>query len=290
MCFASTSHNHDMKRPRDLERLSLLDAETGLSLGPYPPASFWGLYDAEFGNGDCYGFYWPLGREKEEPVVCEMMHDSWTMAVCVSSATLFADWLGNDRERGDELEEPGFAPALFTRAKTMIAQGSFTEAIPLLERICSIFPENCEYWFALAGQLRRNGKTEEAVTAAIEAYTSTWSFGYPPEGLLRMIQAGRNFTSLADDPLVRRSAALTNKFGGDKENTNYPLLLECVREYFEIGKPLTALKLLQNHALMMSGETVSFCERYGFSTETWRREFSDLCEKHLGDRRCTFDP
>src|SRR5687768_17285823 len=102
-----------MKKPLAADRLSLMP--DGISRGPYPPSGFLAVWDADLGNGDYFGLYWPLGREQEEPMVCDMAHDSWSMIPCFSNANTFANWLeANDHERGDcEPEDPDFAPAHF---------------------------------------------------------------------------------------------------------------------------------------------------------------------------------
>ena len=40
----------------------------------YPPVGFFPFYD--IGNGDEYGFYWPIGKEEEAPLVASMSHDA----------------------------------------------------------------------------------------------------------------------------------------------------------------------------------------------------------------------
>src|SRR5438093_642578 len=41
----------------------------------YVPPGFYRIWPFDFGNGDVHGFYWPLGRDREEPLVCETYHD-----------------------------------------------------------------------------------------------------------------------------------------------------------------------------------------------------------------------
>ena len=74
-------------------------------------------------------------------------------------------------------------------------------------------------------------------------------------------------------------------FGGEKENNNYPLLKECIEEYFEQGESIKRLSLYQNYAYMMYSETKAFQERYNFNLKEWQNEYSRLCEEKLGDNR-----
>lgn len=52
--------------------------DTGWGGGtPYPPPGYLPWDRLEVGNGDTYGFYWPIGRENDPPLVCTLMHDSF---------------------------------------------------------------------------------------------------------------------------------------------------------------------------------------------------------------------
>jgi tetratricopeptide (TPR) repeat protein len=273
-----------MKAPLGLDQLSL----TGdITAGPYPPSGFAPVFDAELGNGDYFGLYWPIGWENREPLVCDMAHDCWTMIPCFPTSSAFVTWLEeNDHERGDlPWSDPEFAPASYEQGKAHVASGGIAEAIVAFERACAIFPEAADFWFALAGQLRRSGNHAAAVIAALRAYTANWTFGRPADGVLRLIQLGENIPALANDPLVKRGSQLTNRFGGEKDNANYALLRAAVAEYLDRGESRTALLLEQNVALMLSTETVSFQERSGFILQEWRTGFARLCAEHLGDAR-----
>src|SRR5258708_157142 len=61
-------------RPRDWPAVS-----------SYPPAGFLPISVFELGNGDVCGFYWPIGREGTEPLLCETYHDSWQVEPHASS-------------------------------------------------------------------------------------------------------------------------------------------------------------------------------------------------------------
>ena len=53
--------------------------------GAYPPAGYlpWSILDV--GNGDTYGYYWPIGREDGPPIVCTVCHDGWRLVPVASS-------------------------------------------------------------------------------------------------------------------------------------------------------------------------------------------------------------
>lgn len=94
-----TRHHAIVKAPLCINQLSL----TGdIASGPYPPSGFAPVSDAELGNGDYFGLYWPFGQEAQEPIVCDMAHDSWSMVPCCPSEATFVAWLEeNNCQRGD---------------------------------------------------------------------------------------------------------------------------------------------------------------------------------------------
>jgi len=274
-----------MKVPIVVNQLSI--SKSDVPLGPYPSLGFVPVSEAELGNGDYYGLYWPLGMEDSEPMVCDMLHDEWALKPSFSSVQKFIEWLAlNDWERGEEeIEDEELSSALFFKAKALYAGSNVDSAIVLLKQACNNFPEASEYWFALSSQLRRVGKLEESANAALNAFHSNWVFGRPVQGVLRTLQQAQNVEILGDDPLMQRIESLSLDFGGTKENPAYPIMYECVQEYFNNGQVIKGLMLYQNYAYMMYSETGSFQERYGFELQKWQSEYSKLCLKYLGDNR-----
>jgi len=53
--------------------------------GAYPPPGYlpWNILDV--GNGDTFGYYWPIGCEDGPPVVCTLMHDAGALLPVASS-------------------------------------------------------------------------------------------------------------------------------------------------------------------------------------------------------------
>ncbi len=272
-----------MKLAEGIEKLSLAEDEIG---GAYPPLGFKPVLEAEGGNGDYFGLYWPYGREGQEPIVCDMLHDEWAIEVAFSRLSVFLRWLdSNDWTRGDvPVEDPLLVTTRFRKMKALV-QDDPAEVIPNLQAICTDFPECSEYWFFLARQLRRIGDHEGSAEAAIRTFASNWAFGMPPHGTLRMLHNAKKSNRLANDPLVARSSELRMKWGGAKENTDYYILKSCIGEYLSSETPVLGLLLNQNYGYMMETETVAFQERYGFDSSSWIQEHSDLCSKHLGDSR-----
>ncbi len=245
------------------------------------------MSEAELGNGDYYGLYWPIGRETDEPVVCDMYHDEWSLKLCFSSADKFLEYLSlNDWHRGEnEVQDENFAPYFYHKAKMYLCDNKVEKAIDYLNLAVESFPENCEYWFSLAGQLRRIGEHKRSMEAAVNAFVSNWAFELPPQNTLRMLQSKNAREYLPDDPIVKRAGELTRSFGGVKENANYSLLKDAIDEYLVQGENIKGLSLYQNYAYMMYTETSSFQERYDFDLAAWREEYARLCNEKLGDNR-----
>src|SRR5688500_9183108 len=60
--------------------------ETGTAGGvSYPPPGYLPWNRLDVGNGDTYGFYWPIGRESSPPIVCTLVHDAWELFPLASS-------------------------------------------------------------------------------------------------------------------------------------------------------------------------------------------------------------
>ncbi|GKX56699.1 hypothetical protein SOASR030_28110 [Leminorella grimontii] len=278
-----------MKLP-SVSHLLSIDVDS-LCAGPFPPCGFLPLADAELGNGDCFGLYWPLGQENKDPIVCELYHDEWRIVPTFSSAEKFIEWLEvNDYEpyeNGLGVKDDGFAAALFSLARERLSSGRLDDALPLLVSASERLSEVSEYWLALAGQHRRRKEPEAAANAALSAYLGNWAFGAPDAKVIHLLAQAANLPSFKTDPVIQRVAAgsLDLNYGGVKENANYPLMQECIDDYLSQGKPLLALRLLHNYAYAMYGETTAFQERYGFDLAEWQTKFGKLCLKHLNDAR-----
>jgi len=274
-----------MKKPKGIERVSLCDWG-GEGIFAYPSLGFISFYEAELGNGDYYGLYWPYGKENEEPIVCDMYHDEWSLKPVFSSLTKFLEWYElNDEECGDEeIDDPDFVEVRYSSLKPKF-QSEPEVAIEGLIEICEKFPENSEYWFSLASQLRRQGREEESVNAAVSSMLSNWVFTRPTEGTFRMLNTAKKKGILSDDPLIKRVDSFTLDFGGKKENDVYEVFTECIQEYLERGEKTRGLIMNQNYGYQMMMETSSFQERYGFDLKEWASKHSQLCLEHLGDSR-----
>jgi len=107
-------------------QFNALSFDGDVAPGPYPPQGFVSIAEGALGNGDCFGLYWPLGREGDAPFVCEMFHDEWRMELRHSSVQVFSRWLElNEGEYGEhEVEDPGSPSERLEQARARTSPGS----------------------------------------------------------------------------------------------------------------------------------------------------------------------
>lgn len=265
-----------------------------ISPGPFPVNGFLPLFETDFGNGDYYGLYWPIGRENETPIVCELFHDEWRLTPVFSNALMLSQWL--EQSESDQYSheivcnDAMFAGNLFQQSLLLRQEQKVEEAIHYCKMACNAFPESSEYWLTLANLYQQSKNPVLSIKSALNAYLSLWGFGIPNDKVLYFLKQGMNFNEFSSDPVIKRVAdgSLNLNFGGAKTNQNYTLMQECIAEYFMQNQPISALKLLQNYAYAMYAETSAFQERYEFDIEKWKSDYRDMCSTYLNDSRSSF--
>lgn len=263
-----------------------LSFDGDVARGPYPPQGFVSIAEGALGNGDCFGLYWPLGREGDAPFVCEMFHDEGRMELRHSSVQVFSRWLElNEGEYGEhEVEDPGSPSERLEQARAQVLAAEVEQAIELLRAACTAFPELQQGWALLASQYMRQGQRDAAIDAARSAVLANWAFGIPEAGVLRILRAAPAST----DPVIAVAQRMGFAFGGAKTNPDYALMQACIDECWAAGDTLTALRLSQNRCYVLAGETVSFQEREGFMLSRWQADFAGQCQAVLNDDRRGF--
>lgn len=233
----------------------------------YPPLGFTPFSEGALGNGDTFGLYWPIGREASEPIVVETWHDEWRLQPHFSSLAAFLQAYAGAQDEyvgtPSLADDPASPRAAFLEAKELIAQRNPDAAIALLEAALALVPEYTDALVLLHGQYVRAGRIGEAVKVAIDAIISPPSFGGPPFKALQWLRT-QPVPDGEPDPIWRACGQLSFNFGGSKENADYPVLLGAIESYLEQGNHVAASTLMQTYAELMSAETVSFQERYGF--------------------------
>ena len=70
-----------------------------------------------------------------------------------------------------------------------------------------------------------------------------------------------------------------------RENPTYPVMADCILEYFTENKYREGLMLYHNYGYMMFMETKPSQDRYNFVLENWQSELSERCSRYLNDNR-----
>jgi tetratricopeptide (TPR) repeat protein len=159
----------------------------------YPPVGFLPWVFCSLGNGDDYGYYWPIGKEKDPPIVALMSHDCRALNPIASSADALAR-LGKCRElaalfgissslvgQTDEqelhsldfaeqlLQDEGSPFLLVANADAALAQNEPELAQALYSSAVQILPEYTSAHYGLAVLYRRTRRMGEALRAMVAA-------------------------------------------------------------------------------------------------------------------------
>lgn len=290
----------------------------------YPPPGFCGdLF--EVGNGDSTGFYWPIGREDGEPLLCDIYHDESSAEPVASSLEGLlrlraAD--GRDEPDGVHYEtthelaaqlgcilpaahsseplpvelqlalDPASPAALKSAAQQAMKSGDLEVAAEHLRRALDLLPEYTEALILLGHLYRRQGKRPEAAQKLGEAMGAPVCFGWEREKALLSVRRLRDgdYPELASDPLWSQRQQLTFATG-IKRNDDFNIYEEAVAEYLRQGKGVLAVRLRVLIGELMWGETISFRERYGYSMEKHRQLLrSEIEQAGLTDRLIACGP
>ena len=180
----------------------------------YPPfgfVAFPGLLHLDHGQGDYDGFYWPIGREDQEPLVARTAHYQFGMIPIASSWEKYQElraWgearYEEEKEREEFGEEarsinteealaerlavdPGSPYLLTAMADVASAAGDVDRAEALYRQALDRIPEYTAARIGLALLLRRNRRGVEALGQMLKALRSPiplWgTFGFSNEAL-----------------------------------------------------------------------------------------------------------
>ena len=215
------------------------------SHGAYPPVGYLRWRVLEVGNGDSYGYYWPVGREDHNPIVCTTEHDRFRvipfasdLAGCLrllrATRTAVVDEIKEVAQdfavtltaiRSKDAASPDRALAtldshsphlLLEQARAAMR----TADLPLCERslleALDLLPEYGEAAAALGQLYRRQQRSPDAAQALLVAISTPLCFGGGDEIRLKCLRAlqGRQDDLIArEDVLWRERRRLTFRTG-----------------------------------------------------------------------------
>jgi hypothetical protein len=266
--------------------------------GLYPPPGYLRWDVLQVGNGDTYGYYWPVGKENDEPIVCTTEHDVFRITPMASSlegclrivrvrepeiadevkeiARDFSVDLRRLRARQESDPEhdlaeldPRSPQLLLEAARDAFRKGEVQRCERNVTLALSLMPEYAEASFTLAQLLHRTHQTEQSVAALLDAITSPLCFGgyVLRDKCLRMLQSLRDDVILTqDNPLWRERKRLTFQTGV-KQNDDFRIYEEAIEWYLATGGGVHAVTLRMLVGELLWLETVSFQERYGWSVQ-----------------------
>jgi len=265
------------------EKINEVSTNSEIEIGVYPPNGFLQFEEASLGNGDNFGFYWEFGKENQEPIICEMIHDEGIIIPRFSNLDKFLDWYKlNDYDWGEEeIEDEKFVFSLLNKGNEYLKQNDPKKAIEFYKESTESFGEISENWFKLASQYKRIGNELGFQKSIINSIISNWAIEFPSQNAIRMIKSLNPVEELKNHPLIKNRENLEFNFGGKKENKDYLVIRKIIEELNENGDVNKALIMEQNYDLKMYWETSSFQERNNFKLEEWKKKFKEKTKERI---------
>lgn len=282
---SAPAHRGGLRLPEGAEQLGIDKAEV---LSGYLPFGFLPFQAHQLGNGDYFGFYWPVGRENSEPLIAETQHDGGLLEPGFSSLSAF---LNKTRGMGEHEwtglpsfeEDPDSPLTCHAKARELIAAGDFDPAVALLEKAIATLPEYTGALATLAGQYLRMRRIDDACRLAVRMTISPpfFGFGGPVDNIARWFsRLDKGPADLAEDPIWQGRASLASiPTGGTKDSPAYPVLRNAIDTYVERGDVVPALTLMQTYSDFMNSETKSFQQRQGYDFAAHRARQRSLSEQ-----------
>jgi len=255
-----------MKVPENIEDL-------GVDFSPYQyphlPLGFHPLGVSELGNGDVFGLYWPIGKEDHFPIVCETIHDEYSLNPIFGNVDSFAKQAREHDFRWFEAEPDDEAPIkVYQTARQRQKPDVADEALKLLKILAERFPEYGEANNLRTQILRRLGNVDQMTRAAISTFISPPCFGGADDKTIYLFKSVDTApANIRKNPLFVRRKELDWKFGGKKTNVTYEILIDSLSYFEDIEDYVSASSLAQAYVQRISSETDSFQDRYKFDLQ-----------------------
>jgi hypothetical protein len=265
-----------------------------------------------------HGYYWPVGCEDRDPIVCTTEHDrsrvvplASNLAGCLrllratrTARTILAEL--NEVARAFEVRLTGIQPShaaspahalsaldahsprlLLEQARAAICTADLALCERSLLEALHLLPEYGEAAVALGRLYRRLQRSAGAAQSLLVAISTPLCFGGGDEQrlkCLRALQGMKDDLLSADDVLWRERRRLTFR-NGVREDDDLRIYEDAIAAYLSSGAGARAIWLRMLVGELISREPVSFQERYGWTRAKHRQDLAhDLLAAGLSVR------
>jgi hypothetical protein len=282
----------------------------------YPPVGYLHWTVLEVGNGDTYGYYWPVGQEDQDPIVCTTEHDTSRLVPLASTLTgclrliratdpeIAGDvWevarafgISLTDTRPNNVATPAQALAtldsqspqlLLMVARLALRTGDLAGCEHAATLALSLLPEYREAAFVLSQLHRRQQRLTQAAQALLVGISSPLCFGGGYDlrvKCLKTLQGMQDDLVTGDDVLWRERRRLTFRTGV-KQNDDFHIYEDAIEESLATGSGTRAIWLRMLIGELMAMETVSFQQRYDWTPPKHREDLRrDLLRAGLSVR------
>lgn len=243
------------------------------------------LHTDVFGDADETGFYWPIGQEKQMPLVVRKFHDTGELGPFFSSLQRYERWSRTQDDESlpygpDAAIDPDSPEALYVRGRELLKAKDVPAALDVLERCLERLPEFTLVSSLLAKEHRRAKSLDQALLFALQSLISPHMFGQFDQSLLKW--AGRQTSppdAFADNPIWSQRKKL--KWAFRQKKNDYEIMQEAIDGFFEAGQSVLGLTLMQTYAEFIDWEPDSTKRRLKFDLEEWTDRQDEMCMKYL---------
>lgn len=271
--------------------------------GTYPPVGYLRWAGLEVGNGDTYGFYWPIGHEERDPIICTTEHDVWRLVPLASDlaaslrllratqpeiaaevkqvASACGVSLSGRRSCGRALStealwglDPRSPQLLVALGREALRTGDLTLCEQSILTALDLLPEYGEAAYVLSQVYRRQRRLAQAAQAMLVVIGSPLCFGGGGDlrlKCLRSLQGMRDDVLPGDDVLWRQRQRLTLRADA-KYNEDFHIFEEAIGWYLASGAGARAIALKMLVGELLARETLSFQQRLEWTPATQRRD------------------
>ena len=271
----------------------------------YPPLGYLPWRVLEVGNGDTYGYYWPVGYEDRDPLVCTTEHDVFRVVPIASDlggclrllkatrsaiasevrevAREFEVSLSQVRSSATISPDPSLATLdphspelLLAQGREAMRVGDLTLCEHCAREALAMLPEYGSALELLSQLYRRQRRLDDTAQALLDMICAPLCFGRGYEARLKSLRALQRLPDELvsdDDVLWRQRRSLTFRTGV-KANDDFLLYEEAIAAYLSAGHARRAVWLRMLVGELLALESVSFQERYGWTQEKHRGDLA----------------